>query len=202
MPNNNAARDPYLWQHDDVLKNRLEIHDTAQLRKAELAFSAARLATLELSPVAIGLPFLRHIHRTLFQDVYDWAGELRTIDIWRDDTPVCHFEYIEKEGNVLMDALEQEAGLRDLPQETFAARLAHYYCEMDMLHPFRAGNGRVLRLFLEQLALHAGYLLTWQSVSAEAWQEASQQAAAGDAEPLSALFTRIVTSHQAAKAVE
>ncbi|BAN98877.1 filamentation induced by cAMP protein Fic [Plautia stali symbiont] len=79
--NSLAVRDPYLWHNDDVLKNLLEIHDVAQLRKAELAFSAARLATLALGPATPGLPHLRHIHRTLFQDIYSWAGELRTTDI-------------------------------------------------------------------------------------------------------------------------
>lgn len=97
MDSNTAvSQDPYLWQHDNVLKNLPDIHDAAQLRKAELSFSAARAATLEFGPRNPGLPYLRQIHRTLFQDVYSWAGELRTIDIWRDETPFCHFEYIER----------------------------------------------------------------------------------------------------------
>lgn len=193
VPNSAVARDPYLWQNDDVLKNRLDIHDAAQLRKAELAFSSARLATLELGPAIIGLPFLCHIHRTLFQDVYAWAGELRTIDIWRDDTPFCHFEYIEKEGNTLMDALEEEEGLRNLEQEQFVARIAHYYCEINMLHPFREGNGRAQRIFFEQLALHAGYFLEWQNVEAQPWREANQAGASGDLAPLEAVFARVVS---------
>lgn len=193
VPNSSVARDPYLWQNDDVLKNRLDIHDAAQLRKAELAFSAARLATLELGPATIGLPFLRHIHRTLFQDVYAWAGELRTIDIWRDDTPFCHFEYIEKEGNALMDALEEEEGLRNLEEADFAARIAHYYCEIAMLHPFREGNGRTQRIFFEQLALHAGYFLDWQKVEPAEWHQARQAGADGDLAPLEALFARVVS---------
>ena len=193
VPNSSVARDPYLWQNDDVLKNRLAIHDAAQLRKAELAFSAARLATLELGPATIGLPFLSHIHRTLFQDVYAWAGELRTIDIWRDDTPFCHFEYIEKEGNALMDALEEEEGLRNLEPQAFAARIAHYYCEINMLHPFREGNGRAQRIFFEQLALHAGYFLEWQNVEAEPWRTACQAGANGDLQPLEAIFARVVS---------
>ncbi len=61
VPNSAVARDPYLWQNDDVLKNRLDIHDAAQLRKAELAFSSARLATLEL-----GLPSLACLSCTIF----------------------------------------------------------------------------------------------------------------------------------------
>ena len=193
VPNSAVASDPYLWQNDDVLKNRLEIHDAAQLRKAELAFSAARLATLELGPATIGLPFLCHIHRTLFQDVYAWAGDLRTVDIWRDDTPFCHFEYIEKEGNGLMDALEEEEGLRNLEQDDFVARIAHYYCEINMLHPFREGNGRAQRIFFEQLALHAGYFLEWQNIEAQQWREANQAGANGDLAPLEAVFASVVS---------
>jgi len=191
--NSLAVRDPYLWHNDDVLKNLLEIHDSAQLRKAELAFSAARLATLELGNGVIGLPRLCHIHRTLFQDIYSWAGELRTIDIWRDETPYCHCEYIEKEGNVLMSALEEERGLANLSQEEFVARIAHYYCEIYVLHPFRAGNGRAQRIFFEQLALHAGYLLNWDVLDREAWHTAIVTGVAGDLAPLTAQFAKVVS---------
>jgi len=191
--NSLAVRDPYLWHNDDVLKNRLEIHDAAQLRKAELAFSAARLATLDLGPRIPGLPRLRHIHRTLFQDLYSWAGELRTIDIWRDDTPYCHCEYIEKEGNALMSALEEEQALADLDADAFVARLAHYYCELYVLHPFRAGNGRAQRIFFEQLALHAGYLLEWDRLEPAPWRDAIHEAVTGDLTALTAQLTKVVS---------
>ena len=191
--NSLAVRDPYLWHNDDVLKNLLEIHDVAQLRKAELAFSAARLATLALGPATPGLPHLRHIHRTLFQDIYSWAGELRTIDIWRDDTPYCHCEYIENEGNALMSALEEEEGLCDLDPQTFVARIAHYYCEIYVLHPFRAGNGRAQRIFFEQLALHAGFSLDWRDIDPEQWVAANQSGATGDLSALNAIFAKVVS---------
>lgn len=188
------SHEPYVWQNDDVLKNLLDIHDAAQLRKAELAFSSARLATLELGPRNIGLPYLCHIHRTLFQDLYSWAGEIRTIDIWLEDTPFCHFEYIEKEGNSLMSALEEEEGLANLDTETFIARLSHYYCEINMLHPFREGNGRAQRIFFEQLALHAGYLLDWDKIERESWLEANRAGVDGDLQPLIAIFTKVVSA--------
>ncbi len=194
MVNNSlATRDPYLWHNDDVLKNQFDIHDAAQLRKAELAFSAARLATLDIGPRLPGLPRLRHIHRTLFQDLYSWAGELRTIDIWRDETPYCHFEYIENEGNALMSALEEEQGLAELEQEAFVARLAHYYCELYVLHPFRAGNGRTQRIFFEQLALHAGYLLTWEALEPADWRAAINAAVAGDLTLLTTQLAKVVS---------
>lgn len=188
-----AVRDPYVWHNDTVLKNRLDIHDDVQLRKAELAFSAARLATLELGPRSTGMPWLCHIHRTLFQDLYSWAGELRSIDIWRDETPYCHCEYIEKEGNALMSALEDEQQLTNLTQDEFVARLAHYYCEIFVLHPFRAGNGRTQRIFFEQLALHAGYLLTWDKLDREAWRTALYAGVSGDLTPLTAQFAKVVS---------
>ncbi len=191
--NSLAVRDPYLWHNDNVLKNLLDIHDEAQLRKAELAFSAARLATLELAQSCIGLPRLCQIHRTLFQDLYSWAGELRSIDIWRDETPYCHCEYIEKEGNALMSALEDEQGLANLPQDEFVGRLAHYYCEIFVLHPFRAGNGRAQRIFFEQLALHAGYLLTWENLDRDRWRSAISTGVSGDLAPLTALFAKVVS---------
>lgn len=194
VSDNTTARDPYLWQNDDVLKNRLNIHEKAQLRKAELAFSAARLVTLELGPKSMGLPYLCHIHRTLFQDVYHWAGELRTLDLWREEMPFCHFEYIEKEGNALMEALEEEEWLVELPLQQFVLRLAHYYAEIDMLHPFREGNERSLRIFFEQLALHAGYLLDWNSLSPEEWERALLTAATGDEQALVGVFTKVVSS--------
>ncbi|GLR07834.1 cell filamentation protein Fic [Mixta theicola] len=187
------GRDPYYWQNDDVLRNRLDLHDTAQLQKAEVAFTSLRAATIELGPPSLGFPSLCAIHRTLFQDLYDWAGEIRKIDLYLGDTPFCHFEYIEKEGNALMEALEEENGLADLPVEQFVARLAHYYCEINMLHPFRDGNGRAQRLFFEQLIIHAGYDIDWSKTEREAWLRANEESVRGDLQGLTDIFTNVVS---------
>lgn len=69
-----------------------------------------------------------------------------------------------------MSALEEEVWLASLSQETFVARVAYDYCEINVLHPFRAGNGRVQRIFFEQLALHAGYLTHQEQLEREAWR--------------------------------
>lgn len=188
-----SPRDPYYWQDIKVLKNRLQIREAQRLQQAELEFSALRAATIELGSPNFGLPFLRALHRTLFQDVYDWAGELRQIDIYLDNTPFCHFEYLEKQGNALMAALEAENNLLDLDFEPFIARLAHYYCEINMLHPFREGNGRAQRLFFEQLALHAGYLIDWRPVQREEWLEANRAGVSGDLQGLTDIFRKVVS---------
>ncbi len=92
-----------------------------------------------------------------------------------------------------MDALEEEEGLRNLEQEQFVARIAHYYCVINMLHSFREGNGLAQRIFFEQLALHAGYFLEWQNVKAQPWREANQAGDNGDLAPLEAVFASVVS---------
>jgi cell filamentation protein len=64
------------------------------------------------------------------------AGEFRTDDIFKGDIPFCHFEYIEKMGNELMAALESEKYLVGLEKAAFVEKVSHYYCEINMLHPF------------------------------------------------------------------
>jgi fido (protein-threonine AMPylation protein) len=59
-----------------------------------------------------------------------------------------------------MQDLEDESWLVGLPEDKFVDRLAHYYCEINVLHPFRIGSGLAQRIFFEQLAIHAGYVLT------------------------------------------
>ena len=76
-----------------------------------------------------------------------------------------------------MSALEEEEGLCDLDPQTFVARIAHYYCEIYVLHPFRAGNGRAQRIFSNSW-LHAGYLLNWDTLEPESWHQPSSPASA------------------------
>lgn len=158
------GRDPYLYPGLDIMRNRLNIRQQQRLEQAAYEMTALRAATIELGPLVRGLPHLRTIHRQLYQDIFDWAGQLREVDIYQGDTPFCHFAYIEKEGNALMQDLEEEGYLVGLEKEKFVERLAHYYCEINVLHPFRVGSGLAQRIFFEQLAIHAGYQLSWQGI--------------------------------------
>ncbi|OAT15718.1 cell filamentation protein [Buttiauxella noackiae ATCC 51607] len=154
---------------------------------------AQRVETIELGPLHRGLPWLCAIHQQLFQDVFDWAGELRDVDISKGETRFCHFEYIENEGNDLMQEMEDEHYLVGLARDEFVKRLAHYYCEINVLHPFFVGSGRAQRVFFEQLAIHAGYVLDWSDVDPDEWQTANQAGALGDLNPLCEIFTKVVS---------
>jgi len=186
-------RDPYLYPGLNVMRNRLNIHQADRLAQAAYALTALRAATLNLGPPARGLPHLCAIHRHLYQDIFSWAGEIRKVDIYQGDTRFCHFAYIEKEGNSLMQDLEEEGYLAGLEAEAFIARLSHYYCEINVLHPFRIGNGIVQRIFFEQLAIHAGYQLSWQGIEPDVWASANQSGAMGDLTALNAIFAKVVS---------
>ncbi len=187
------GRDPYYWSSINVLRNRLDIRDTQRLVQAETELTALRVATLELGPLRRGLPHLCDIHRQVFQDVYEWAGKLREVDIYQGDTRFCHFQYIEKEGNALMQQLEEEDYLQGLKLAQFCERLAWFYGEINVLHPFRVGSGRAQRIFFEQLAIHAGFTIDWSTIEAGTWNAANQQAALGSHQALVAIFSKAVS---------
>lgn len=187
------GRDPYLYPGLNVMRNRLGIHLFFFKQKTAYEMTALRAATIELGPLVRGLPHLCAIHRQLYQDIFDWAGQLREVDIYQGDTRFCHFAYIEKEGNALMQDLEEEGYLVGLAHEKFVERLAHYYCEINVLHPFRLGSGLAQRIFFEQLALHAGYALSWQGIAVETWKQANQSGAMGDLSALRAIFQKAVS---------
>jgi len=186
-------RDPYLYPELNVMRNRLGIRQAERLAQAAYEFTALRAATLSLGPLLRGLPHLCAIHQHLYQDIFDWAGDIREMDIYQGDTRFCHFAYIEKEGNALMQDLEDEAYLVGLNPEEFVARLSHYYCEINVLHPFRIGNGIAQRIFFEQLAIHAGYQLNWRDIDPEAWAQANQSGAMGDLSALNTIFSKVVS---------
>ena len=155
--------------------------------------SDPHIETLELGPPAPGLPHLCLIHRHVYRHEMKQAGEVRTADIAKGDIPFCHFEYIEKVGNELMAALENDRYLVGLEKEAFAAKISHYYCEINMLHPFMSGNGIAQRIFFEQLAIHAGYQLSWKDIDPHAWASANQSGAMGDLTALNAIFAKVVS---------
>lgn len=102
---------------------------------------------------------LQAIHHFIFQDVYDWAGKLRTVDIAKGGHLFALPQFIQASLTAFFTNLKSEAHLRHLAQNLFIGRSAHYFGELTAIHPFREGNGRSQREFFRELALHAGYVI-------------------------------------------
>lgn len=183
----------YCYPGSDVLINKLGLTDKAALEAAEIELSQLRVDQFEPDFDDISLPALRAIHFYLFQDIYDWAGELRTVDISKGGARFTNVRRIEPESDKLFGQLAQEDYLTGLPREQFVARLAHYYCELNVIHPFRDGNGRAQRLMFEVISINAGFALRWLPIGGAEWLDANIAAYNGQLAPLIGLLDRALT---------
>lgn len=177
--------DPYADPATGVLRNKLGLATAAELAAAEREITHAALILLRESPVrpSYDLPHLREIHRRIFGDIYDWAGQVRTIAIAKGSL-FCLPQYIEPAAAEIFAQLGKEHFLRRLAREEFLDQLTFYLGEVNAVHPFREGNGRAQRAFFEQLASEAGYTLDWQHLDANRNIAASVAIMNGDADPM------------------
>ncbi len=144
--------DPYSDPVTGVLYNKLGLGTAAGLEAAEREITHAALILLDESPVSASydLPHLREIHQRIFGDIYQWAGQIRTVAIAKS-AMFCLPQYIESSAAVIFRELRDEDCLRGLDRGIFVGRLAYYLGEVNALHPFREGNGRAQRAFFGQL---------------------------------------------------
>jgi cell filamentation protein len=188
--------DPYAYPGTDVLKNKPGIRNEQVLRTFEYEQTARRAQELNRKPIAgeFDLDHLKAIHKHLFQDVYAWAGEVRTVNISKDALGFAPAPYIESYGRTVAADLAKENYLKGLGKPKFVERLAHHFTELNVLHPFREGNGRSTREFVGQLARNAGYELDQTRIdnSKDQWNQAAARGRAGDLKPLQAIFTESI----------
>ncbi len=172
------GEDRYLDPETGVLRNRLGITDEKELEKAEASFVAWRSYELSQKPIKgrFDLAHLQAIHQHLFGDVYDWAGKIRTIDLSKGHSYFANHTRIVSAATALFDELDKEKCLKGLDAAEFSERAAYYLSEINALHPFREGNGRAQREFINHLARANGYAIDWTGISPEEMTQASIEA--------------------------
>jgi cell filamentation protein len=153
-----AIEDPYTYKNSTVLVNKLDLHDQAELDAFEAEISSARAAE-PLPDGSLDFTHYKAVHHHLFQDVYEWAGQVRTVRISKGGNPFCFPENIEGQANQLFDDLRASDYLRNLDSETFSVNAAHFLAELNAIHAFREGNGRSQLTFFAVLADFAGHEL-------------------------------------------
>ncbi len=170
--------DRYCYDKTSVLKNKLNIENENSLEEAERDITAKTSENIEYKAPPYNLETLKKIHKTLFIDIYEWAGEIRDVSISKGDTLFCMPQHILSNINSIFSNLEKDNSLQGLSQDEFYNKISYYYCEFNMIHPFREGNGRVQRIFFEYLALDNGYLFDWSKVKQDTWLEVNIQGVA------------------------
>ena len=183
----------YCYPNSDVLKNKIGIQDMEKLQRLERRLTMLRILELVDKPIQgkFDLQHLCLIHRYIFQYVYDWAGEIRKVDIAKGSM-FCNVKFIESQAAEIFKKLKSEDYLQGLNEENTASRLAYYFSEINALHPFREGNGRSQREFIRTLALHIGYVINFAKVSKEEMLKASKDSFLCDYGKMEQLFKKCI----------
>ena len=180
----------YCYKNTSVLKNKIGLKDATELNEAEREITAVRYIYAKERPIKGNFDFkhLCSIHRYLFSDIYTWAGKPRTVNISKGNQ-FCLAQHIESYAEQIFTKLKNENYLKD--SDNTPHRLAYYMSEINVLHPFREGNGRTQRLFIEYLADYAGYKVDFTSVTPEEMIRVSADSFACEYDSINAMFERI-----------
>lgn len=156
----------YFVPGTSVLRNKLGITDADALKAAEEELSWARVVDLQRHPVTGDYDYahMKTIHRHIFQDVYDWAGDQRVGPqepqvMSKGDFRFAPVSFIEPHLTDQYRRLQQHDRFRDLNPADFTDKLADVWGEINFAHAFREGNTRAQIIFFDQFCQQAGYTL-------------------------------------------
>lgn len=183
----------YCYPDSEVLINKLNIHDFERLCEAERRFTMLRLNDLLERPISgkFDLRHLQDIHYYIFQDIYTWAGKIRTVDIAKNHM-FCKVQFIHSQAQEIFDSLKKDRFLAGLSRDEFVKKSAYYFSEINALHPFREGNGRTQREFIRELARQQGYVLHFARIGEKEMLEASRESFLCRYGKMEELFDRIL----------
>ena len=171
-----------------VITNRLGIADSPTLAREEERISKKAATTLFEENLLNDMPSgtwttLQKIHTILFQDIYDFAGTLRTVNIAKGN-----FRFVP-----VMYLAEAVKTIEDMPQSTFD-EIIEKYVEMNVAHPFREGNGRSMRLWLDHmLCVELQKTIDWSQIDKEKYLSAMERSPVNDLE-IKTVLAKALTS--------
>ena len=177
-----------------VLINKFGIKDEMTLLHAEIEVTHEAAARWEITPKESAFDFMHYkaIHKHLFHDLYDWAGQTRNVDISKKGTRFCPHGDIEDLARRIFAGLQESSYLKNLTKSKFVSSFVKLYVSTNYLHPFREGNGRTQRLFLAQLARNAGFGLDFSDIDVDDLMIATIQSAHGVEDGLKRIFKKAI----------
>ena len=163
MPNQYRYIDPdytYTDPKTGMLRNLVNVTDFNTLLLIESGAVAKRIAELQENPIKIkDSSTLLDIHKYLFQDIYSWAGKIRTVEISKGDKPFFPLSHFRNALMFINALIEEYRKIDRNDKSLLAHKLAEILDNVNYLHPFREGNGRTQREFLRLLAVEKGLSL-------------------------------------------
>lgn len=186
----------YIDPTSGLLKNLMNISDYDVLLFVESSAVSKRLQELFKNPITLkGSSSLLEIHQYLFQDLYAWAGKVRTVNISKDGKPFFDGERFSSAFQYIDSLIEEYRTIDSSSFEEIAKSLASILDHVNFLHPFREGNGRTQREFIRLLALEKGLTLNLNPAdNANVYTQYMQGTINGDIELLSQLIFGQISS--------
>lgn len=134
----------------------------------EVDLTSQKLIQLNLEKPEINTPqdYL-NVHKFIFGDIYDWAGQIRTVDIFKGNTEYTMANKVSDELRTFFNNVKKENNFKGLDMETFKQRIAEPIVDLYFIHPFREGNTRTSTFVLESIANKAGYTLNLECIPKE-----------------------------------
>lgn len=180
-----------------MLENLAGITDPTTLAAFEFEATRQRLAELVNDrpiPPTFDTAHLKTIHRYVFQDIYLWAGEFRTVNITKCSSLFFGWDTLEERSRELFGLLADAGWYRGLDRDEFAGKATLLLTDLNLVHPFREGNGRTQRVFIGQVAEHAGWTIDWAALDKTALANCSERAhLTGDRTELAGLVRTVIS---------
>ena len=180
------------------LINKFGVKDDKQLSLIEGQITFAKGSELERNPIKGDFDFEHYkaIHKYLFDDIYDWAGKIRTVNISKKGTNFAKVNEIEKLANACFKRLKDENYFKGQEFHEYISNIVDFYCVTNMIHPFREGNGRTQRIFISQLIRLAGYDIDFSKIDTNNLMSATIHAAGGVDVFLKEIFNNTIVKQE------
>lgn len=182
------------YEGTTCLVNKLGIKDERKLTEIEAQITFAKAVMLEANPIEGSFDFehFKKIHEFLLCDLYDWAGQIRAVDISKKRTKFLAAASVERVATQCFFKVSN-GYFDNLSFDDFATRIAEFYKDVNHIHPFREGNGRVQRIYFTQLIRHYGYDINFSDVDTDELMIATLQASQGVMDFLIEFFKEAIT---------
>ena len=170
---------------DDVLKNKLGIKDQKKLDDAETILLADTYThffdLLEKDEIKFDLSLLFLIHQYFFEPLYSWAGKKRRVNLSKDGILFASVRYIDSALDEFDKLLKKELPKITDTKKEVSQKLTTIHSDFNAIHPFREGNGRTVRLFLDLIAHSLGYdFIEWNKKTSKEYIRACVEGVKGD----------------------
>jgi cell filamentation protein len=186
-----AFEDPYAYSGTSVLQNCLDIRDAGILEAFEVEISTLRAE----EPLPHGTFDPVHycsVHRHLFQDVYEWAGQYRTVRTSKGDNAFCYPEHIPAQMDALFRSIHGGEAFAQRSRSEFLMEAVRFLGELNAIHPFREGNGRAQLAFLGLIGATFNHPFAFERIDKDAFLQAMIESFFGRFEGLTAELGKLL----------